>query len=776
MITSRLRLRCGWMMLAGLSLGLAAGCGSESSADSKPTGSKPAGAVGEVSERRPGPMGGRTESPSYETVADAEPEPPRYEIRDEHDPNGIGKFYMGREIAHVMGFQAAGWLERPEREKEEQLTKLVESLGLKPGMAVADIGAGSGVISVMLARKVGPAGTVFAVDIQEEMLSLLQKKAEQLGLENIEPVLGDIKSPSLEAESVDLALMVDVYHEFSFPYEMLAGIARALKPGGRVAFVEYRREDPRVRRMIKLVHTMTQAQVKREATRPEFGLRWKETIGVLPVQHIIVFEKAGRDSPPGPERVGQWDRFEAVLENPRRYADPYRDVSLDVTYTRPDGRTVAFPGFYDGGRAWRFRFMPDVLGTWTYAAKFSDGAPGASGSFECVPSDIPGMISVYRENPVWFAYGGERPVVVRGLHVGDRFFAESFPDAHRLAFLEWAGGQKYNLLSIGSFLLNRDEPGRGRGWRTPRLWPLDAHEFTKLERLLDEVAASGMLVYPFAGLFGKNSDNPREPADQEAYLKYTLARLGPYWNLLFNVAGPEPNVGRGWMPPEEVERLGGAVRRLDVFGHPLSVHNRTGDDPYRDSDWTTFVTLQGPKTVDRKRLAAGLLRNQPGSKPLLAQETLWSGNQNHPDYGDEDLRKNAFVLGMCGAAVCFADNAGNSSSGFSGTMEFADCRVERHEIVGGVWDFFETVDFGRMRPRPDLVDNGWCLAASGEEYLVYLDAGGTVNVKLEGGPFAVEWINARDTDDRRDRGVTRDGRGLAAPDREDWVLRLSRNK
>jgi ubiquinone/menaquinone biosynthesis C-methylase UbiE len=215
--------------------------------------------------------------------------PQRYQFRSRHDPDGIGKFYLGREIAHVMGYLGIDWLERPERESEEHLTQLVDSLKLKPGMVVADIGAGSGVISLMMAKKVGPTGSVLAVDIQDEMLSVLSKRLKQLKITNVRPVHGTVKSPNLKPGSVDLALMVDVYHEFNFPYEMLREIAKALKPGGRVVFVEYRKEDPNV--PIKLVHKMTEAQVKLEAGQPEFGLRWVETIGVLPRQHVIVFER-----------------------------------------------------------------------------------------------------------------------------------------------------------------------------------------------------------------------------------------------------------------------------------------------------------------------------------------------------------------------------------------------------------------------------------------------------------------------------------------------------
>lgn len=214
---------------------------------------------------------------------------PGYSFRREHDLNGIGKFYLGREIAHVMGFAGVDWLERDNREQEERLTLLVESLKLKPGMAVADIGAGSGVLTLMMAHEVGQTGTVFAVDIQQEMLDRLSDRLNNLDVKNVKLVLGTAMSPELEPDSLDLAIMVDVYHEFEFPWEMLRKLSSAIKPGGRVAFVEYRKEDPRV--PIKLVHKMTEKQVRREAERPEFGLTWKETIGVLPRQHIVVFER-----------------------------------------------------------------------------------------------------------------------------------------------------------------------------------------------------------------------------------------------------------------------------------------------------------------------------------------------------------------------------------------------------------------------------------------------------------------------------------------------------
>jgi ubiquinone/menaquinone biosynthesis C-methylase UbiE len=214
----------------------------------------------------------------------------RYEFRSIHDPDGIGKFYMGREIAQVMGHPGADWLERPEREEEEHTDKMVEELHLKPGESVADIGAGTGYISRRLSARVGSRGKVLAVDIQPEMLNLLTTRMVNLGITNVVPVLGTESDPKLPVGSTDLVLMVDVYHEFEFPFEMMTGICRSLKPSGRVVFVEFRAEDPAV--PIKPLHKMTEAQARKEMS--VMPLHWIQTIEVLPRQHIIVFANSTR--------------------------------------------------------------------------------------------------------------------------------------------------------------------------------------------------------------------------------------------------------------------------------------------------------------------------------------------------------------------------------------------------------------------------------------------------------------------------------------------------
>ena len=200
--------------------------------------------------------------------------------------DGIGKSYMGREISRVMGWQAASWLERGEREKEERTDLLLKAIALKPGMVVADIGAGTGYLSRRMARAVTPSGRVIAVDVQPEMITTLKRLARETGSSNVEAWLSAEQDVRLPESSIDLAIMVDVYHELSFPNEVLASIVRALKPGGHLIFVEYKAEDANV--PIKLLHKMSEAQIKLEAS--VHPLVWERTLATLPWQHMVLFK------------------------------------------------------------------------------------------------------------------------------------------------------------------------------------------------------------------------------------------------------------------------------------------------------------------------------------------------------------------------------------------------------------------------------------------------------------------------------------------------------
>jgi ubiquinone/menaquinone biosynthesis C-methylase UbiE len=200
--------------------------------------------------------------------------------------DGTGKYYLGREIAHVMGHRAAGWLERPERESEEKVSQAIRNMQLEPDEHIADIGAGSGYYTLRMAGRV-PEGKVFAVDIQPEMLEILRQKIEKEKIDNIELVRGEETSPNLAENSFDMVLMVDVYHELSHPRELMQEVVRALKPGGRFVLLEYRMEDPRV--PIKRLHKMSVEKAVKEMKA--VGLRLKENIANLPWQQFMVFVK-----------------------------------------------------------------------------------------------------------------------------------------------------------------------------------------------------------------------------------------------------------------------------------------------------------------------------------------------------------------------------------------------------------------------------------------------------------------------------------------------------
>jgi SAM-dependent methyltransferase len=200
--------------------------------------------------------------------------------------DGIGKFYLGREISQVMGHPGIGWLERDEREREEAPSKAIDALELAEDAVIADIGAGSGYYAFRLAPKV-PKGKVIAVEIQQEMLDFLNQRAAELDLTNVIPHLGRIDSVELPPASLDAALMVDAYHEFSHPAEMLASLHRALKPGGVIYLLEFRAEDPRV--PIKPLHKMTEAQARLELETA--GFRFVSNRRHLPWQHFLVFQR-----------------------------------------------------------------------------------------------------------------------------------------------------------------------------------------------------------------------------------------------------------------------------------------------------------------------------------------------------------------------------------------------------------------------------------------------------------------------------------------------------
>lgn len=223
-------------------------------------------------------------SPNIERVSEKPPEV--FYTHEQASADGIGKFFHGREIAKVMGHPAIGWLERSDREQEEAPSKAIDILDLAPDAVIADIGAGSGYYSFRISPKV-PKGKVIAVDIQPEMLVFLKQRSQELNISNVVPHLGQIDDLKLPPDSLNAALLVDSYHEFSHPAEMLKSLFQSLKRGGRVFLLEFRAEDPRV--PIKALHKMTEAQARLELERA--GFKFVSNRRHLPWQHFMIFER-----------------------------------------------------------------------------------------------------------------------------------------------------------------------------------------------------------------------------------------------------------------------------------------------------------------------------------------------------------------------------------------------------------------------------------------------------------------------------------------------------
>ncbi len=221
---------------------------------------------------------------SFPLAAQTSPSP-RYETRANHDPDGTGTFYMGREIAQVMGPGGIEWLDRAQRDTQEHPAQLLDALQLHSGEVVADLGAGSGYFTFRMAPKVGETGKVLAVDVQDAMVQILKQRLAARKIANVQVIKASETDPHLPAGAVDLVLVVDVYHELAYPFEVMQRVRDSLKPDGRVAFVEYRKEDPDV--PIKEVHKMSVAQLDKEMMA--VGLVPVRRIETLPLQHILIF-------------------------------------------------------------------------------------------------------------------------------------------------------------------------------------------------------------------------------------------------------------------------------------------------------------------------------------------------------------------------------------------------------------------------------------------------------------------------------------------------------
>jgi hypothetical protein len=300
---------------------------------------------------------------------------------------------------------------------------------------------------------------------------------------------------------------------------------------------------------------------------------------------------------------------------------------------------------------------------------------------------------------------------------------------------------------------------------------------------LYELEKRNILVYPFAGFFGRAAEWPTDPDEQEIYIKYTLARLAPFWNIVLNVAGPEPilkpeDYQNGKMRREDINRLALLIKKYDPYGHLLSVHNRTRNeqkdyefDPFIFESWEDYSTLQGGKSDKTDDVYNFIMESRKVVKPVFAQEVLWYGNMYHAELNEESLRKKAITLIMAGSFINFGDMNGNSSSGFSGCLDPDSSHLQAHYIIHKVWDFFDELPFQELSPRPDFINGAYCLSNGSGKHLIYAPGGKSFSLNLDP-PFSGKWINPRDMKTSKSILIISKNK-IVPPDNNDWFLYIN---
>ncbi len=512
--------------------------------------------------------------------------------------------------------------------------------------------------------------------------------------------------------------------------------------------------------------------------------------------------------------VPLWGRFETQVLNAKRYANPFRDVVLNATFTSPSGRTVKFFGFHDGdgkggqtGTVWKLRFMPDEVGTWSFTCSFSDGTPATSGSLPCVKVGArPGPLRADPANPRYWVHADGTRFSARGFYAADLFYIAE--DRSRTDAIDRFFGRQYqfNLCSTtflqGPYL-------HDKGWLAK--WPAAGAEkehlaftfngffpFTysgmtplgngsnvdyarpnikwmgHVDKVLRELEARGAVWYNFDGLIGAHWGSDFKmtvPVEaEEQWLRYFIARFGPYWNVLWNVAGEWDD----YLTPARLDGIGHFIRQADPWRHPLSTHSGriAPDRPWMDYRIEQYMAGGGRdgSGADAAGNAKRISSHYAG-KPHFASEVAWEGLREEEKLNAEQVRTGAWGILMGGGFYLYAEHfktraGGEGVVGDGGALPYV-------EIMN---DFLYGREYWKRSPAPALVNAGsLCLAVPGQEYVVYRQTGGTIALDLSAasGKFAAAWLNPRTGTTRPAGNVTGGAkRTFHCPDEHDWVLHL----
>jgi uncharacterized protein DUF5060/collagenase-like protein with putative collagen-binding domain/uncharacterized protein DUF4038 len=485
--------------------------------------------------------------------------------------------------------------------------------------------------------------------------------------------------------------------------------------------------------------------------------------------------------------VPLWGMFETTIANPRSYANPFVDTELLATFTSPSGKTFEFFGFFDGdgrggqlGDLWKLRFMCTERGVWSWSATFIDEVPGSSGSFHCVDSSLPGPLRVDAANPRWLKHAD-----------GNHFFPRWYY-LHTLLFIKEGGWQQevenllvrhdYNMVTLLTTMAEGfvkanwqkqeyEEPlfypwmkdGKRVCWNTFNL-----SSWQKLDRVLRYLQERRIYVYFFDGFFPNGIGGfPDDPFKEALYLRYALARIGVYWNVVHNIAYEFSE----FMPTSRVKRIGRFIKNADPFDLLLTVHDTQEFQALVQSEaWLDFANLQ----YDAGRASSASITNpfilaNFFGKPVSGTEVVWEGSLK---INAEQVRRGAWGILTAGGFLLYGEfdinrpGAGDFGAG------------QAHPYLKILYDLVERIPYWTMAPHNDLVSAGaYCLADPGKEYVIYAERGGPIAVDLSAvqGVFQAEWLNPR-TGERttmvKVKGGTRQTFMNPAGDDHDWVLQI----
>jgi hypothetical protein len=481
------------------------------------------------------------------------------------------------------------------------------------------------------------------------------------------------------------------------------------------------------------------------------------------------------------QQVSRYGLFETAVTNSRSYGNPFTGTALTAVLTSPSARQMTVEGFNDGGQTWRLRFMPDEVGSWSYTASFSDGAPGTNGGFECVAGGIHGPLQVNRSNPLWFQHADGTAFYMRAFHLW--FVCRLDSRGVLLSTLDYLKSHGFNTV-VGPHLSPTETllPWVKNG-STIDFSRFDLVQWQRFDKVLAEMASRGMVLIPFNIMGGTNNVPMIDTsANRDLFLRYWVARWGGYWNATFQ---PIAEWEEGYSEAEVLQILN-RIRELDGGRHLVSIHAwRAGSSAVQQAAAYTYHTVQDKLDAwnpTKFTWLAGLYAG--ASKPILAHECLWEGNLYQTEAGLDmaNMRRGAWVIALSGGQINYADEvlpprlyqtAQVYSPQFSEMGMAMAPQGWFYPYLGILGSFIRSLPFSQMTVHPELAGNGICLAEVPSRYVCYAPSGGTITLNLgaSSGTLHARWLNPRAGGFTAPVSVQGGGgRTFTAPDAADWVL------